>query len=149
MNYPEVESTVQYSTVQYDVKNVTEGRDVALDVTVTNSLQAATVTRAATTPGHAANEAHERKIRETVEECRQQGIVFVPLAAESLGGWHPVAVMELKRLASALARQTGQEESETVSHMFQRLAVILQRGNSAMLSNRVPSHASPQTSGVE
>ena len=27
MNYPEVESTVQYSTVQYDVKNVTEGRE--------------------------------------------------------------------------------------------------------------------------
>ena len=26
MNYPEVESTVQYSTVQYDVKNVMEGR---------------------------------------------------------------------------------------------------------------------------
>ena len=86
------------------------GKDVALDVTVTNSLQAATVTMAATTPGHAANEAHERKIREAAEECRQQGIVFVPLAAESLGGWHPVAVMELKRLASALARQSSCSE---------------------------------------
>ena len=64
--------------------------------------------KAVTVPGHAANEAYARKIREAGEECRRQGIVFTPLALETLGGWHEVAEAELRKLGAALARQTGQ-----------------------------------------
>ena len=39
------------------------GRDAALDVTVVNPLQAATVAGAAATPGHALTYAHTRKVR--------------------------------------------------------------------------------------
>ena len=39
------------------------GRDAALDVTVINPLQAATVARAATTPGSALTYAYDRKMR--------------------------------------------------------------------------------------
>ena len=65
------------------------GRDTAWDVTVTHPLQKATVTKAVTLPGHAANEAYARKMREAGEECRRQGIVFTPLALETLGGMAP------------------------------------------------------------
>ena len=34
----------------------------------------------------------------------------IALALETLGGWHTVAEAELRKLRSALARQTGQEE---------------------------------------
>ena len=85
------------------------GRDTAWEVTVTNPLQRATVAKGATTPGHAASEAFNRKMRVAGEECWRQGIVFTPLAVETLGGWHMVVEEELKKLGSALARQTGQE----------------------------------------
>ena len=65
------------------------GRDTAWDVTVTHSLQKSTVTKAVTLPGHAANKAYTRKMREAWEECRRQGIVFTPLALETLGGMAP------------------------------------------------------------
>ena len=65
------------------------GRDAALDVTVVNPLQDATVAGAAETAGHALSFAYERKMTAAAEDCQQQGINFLPLAAESLGGWHP------------------------------------------------------------
>ena len=61
------------------------GRDAAFDVTVVHPLQDATVVRAATEPGHALNFAHDRKLRGAEEDCRQQGIAFLPLVAESFG----------------------------------------------------------------
>ena len=76
------------------------GRDTAWDVTVTHPLQAATVARSATLPGHAAKEAHSRKMREAGELCRRQGIVFIPLALETFGGWHKAAEQELRKLGS-------------------------------------------------
>ena len=35
---------------------------------------------------------------------------------ETIGGWHEQTVGQLRRLGSALARQTGQEESEANCH---------------------------------
>ena len=114
------------------------GRDTALDVTVVCPLQVALVAKAAATSGAALSHAHEEKIRKCGEECRRQGIVFLPLAAESLGGWHPVAVAQLGKLGAALARQTGQEEGEVKGQLFQRLSLLLQKGNAALFSNRMP-----------
>ena len=57
---------------------------------------------------------------------------------ESLGAWHPQAVKEVKKLASAKARHTGEEESLEVNRLFQKLSVALMRGNAALFNNRVP-----------
>ena len=54
-----------------------------------------------------------------------------------MGGWHEVAVNQVKKLASALARQEGRQEGEVVAHAFQRLAIILQKGNAKILLNRI------------
>ena len=67
------------------------GRDGALDVTVVHPFQDATLAQAATQPGYALTFAHERKVRGAEEDCRRQGIAFVPLVAESIGGWHASA----------------------------------------------------------
>ena len=58
---------------------------MAYDVTVINPLQDSEVGQAAVTPGHALSVAHKRKLDKSWEACHSQGIVFVPLAAESLG----------------------------------------------------------------
>ena len=82
------------------------------------------------------------------EDCRRQGIAFLPLAVESFGGWHSAAVGEVKKLGAALARQTGQEEGEAVGHLWGRLSILLQRGNAAILGNRVPVRPAPHIDGV-
>ena len=103
---------------------------------------------AATTPGHALTFAYERKIRGAEEACRRQGIAFIPLAAESFGGWHGAGEREVRKLGTALARHTGQDEGEAVHHLWGRLGVLLQRGNAAILGNRIPSFPPPHVDGV-
>ena len=85
------------------------GKDAALDVTVINPLQAATVAQAAETPGHALQVAHRRKLDKSWQPCHDQGIVFLPLAVESLGAWHKSAIAEVRKLGSSLARHNGEE----------------------------------------
>ena len=117
------------------------GKNAALDVTVINPLQAATVAQAAKTPGHALQVAHKRKLDKSWQLCQRQGIVFLPLAVESLGAWHKSAIAEIKKLGSSLARHTGEEETTTVQHLFQQLSIALVKGNAALLNNRNPSGA--------
>ena len=125
------------------------GLDAALDVTVTHPLQDATRAGAATTAGFALNKAYDRKVAAVGELCQQQGIAFIPIVAESLGGWHPTAVEQLQKLGSALARQTGQEESEAIAHLITRASILLQKGLTSLLINRIPGHPSAVIGGVQ
>ena len=77
--------------------------------------------------------------RSSTPACNQEGISFIPIAAESLGAWHKSAVAQVKKLGSAKARHTGEEESQEISRLFQRLSIALMRGNAALFNNRVPS----------
>ena len=125
--------------------NWSAGRDAALDITVVNPLQQATVNEAAVTPGHSLNFAYDRKMRGAADDCERQGIVFQPLAFESLGGWHRAAVKEVKKIAMAMARR---EESEVCSHAISRLSLLLMKGKSAILVNRIPSIPQGPIDGV-
>ena len=80
------------------------------------------------------------KMRGTAELCDQQGIAFIPIVAESMGGWHKVALEQLRKLGSALARHTGQEEGETIGHLLTRASILLQKGLSSLLLNQIPGH---------
>ena len=80
------------------------GQDAALDVTVVNPCQAATVVGAATTAGHALNHAFERKMRGAADACHQQGVTFLPIVVESFGGWHEAAVSTAPKLKGDLKK---------------------------------------------
>ena len=58
---------------------------------------------------------------------------FLPLVAESHGGWGEVAVAVVDRIARSLARQTGQREEDVTRQTWSRLAVTLQRANGQTL----------------
>ena len=120
------------------------GKDCAWDVTVANSLAPSHVAGAAAEAGSALRKACERKVNGAAEACREQGIVFLPLAVETLGGLHKTAVQQMKRLAAALARHTGQDKSIATSHLFQRYSLNLMRGNAAMMTTRNPDDDFPQ-----
>ena len=57
--------------------------------------------------------------------------------------------MSRSRLGAALARQTGQDESDKIRHVFQSLAVRLAKGNAALFLNRTPSFPNPEVDGQE
>ena len=48
-----------------------------------------------------------------------------------------MAVEEVKKLG---ARHTGQGEGETISRLFGKLAVLLVKGNTALVNNRAPGN---------
>ena len=106
-------------------------------MTVINPLQTATLAQAAANPGSALTVAYLRKIVSAEELCRRQGLAFIPLAAESLGAWHEVAVGEVQKLGAALGRHTGQDEGEATCQLFQRLSIMLMKGNSNLFVNRM------------
>ena len=107
------------------------------------------VAQAATTPGHALKVGYNRKMTQSAEACRLEGMVFTPLVAETLGGWHESAVEQVKKLGSALARHTGQEESDKIRHLYQGLAVRLAKGNASLFLNRIPAFPDPEIDGDE
>ena len=129
------------------IPNWSRGRDAALDVKVVNPLCATLVNGAATEPGHALVVAHQRKWQKHGDACAAEGLEFIPLPVETLGGWSGAASDQIRRLGQSLARATGQEGADTIKRLFGRLSVLLIRGNAALLLNRVPSHPPPQVNG--
>ena len=131
------------------LRNWAGGLDAALDVTVTHPLQDAYRAGAAATPGHAITQMFNNKCRVTEDLCREQGIAFIPIVAESLGGWHKVALQQFRKLGSALARHTGQDEGEKTGHLVKRASILLQKGLAAMVLNRILGHPNPVIDGQE
>ena len=125
----------------------THGRDTAIDVTVVNALQAALVGRVATDGGHAVAHSHSIKVKKYEARCEAEGIIFVPLALDTFGGYHRVALEAIGKLGRQLARVVGRDEGETVQHLRQRLSVVLIRDNMNMLASRAPEAAPSQISG--
>ena len=93
----------------------------------------------------------QRKLRDTADACRLEGLVFLPFAMETLGGFHSGAVDQVKLLASALARSKGSDEGEATSQLFGRLSLNLMRGNAVMLSSRYQDEDIPlaEVDGIE
>ena len=118
-------------------------------MTVVNPLQQQYLNQSAVTPGHALVKAHEQKMATHWENCRAAGIVFQPLPLDTFGAWGESTSKEVKRMGSALARQTGGKEGEVIRHLVQRLSVILMRINANLILNRGHNLDQPQIDGIE
>ena len=130
------------------IRRWANGKDAAIDVTVTSPLASSYVVGAAAEAGSTLEKACQRKLRETAEACRQEGLVFLPIAMETLGGFHAGAVTQVKKIASALARKNGKEESVVTSQLFGRISLNLMRGNALMLSSRLQADCPPHVDGI-
>ena len=107
------------------------------------------VAGAAAEAGKTLAKAYDRKMRDTAEACRTQGLQFFPLAVETLGGFHSVATGVVRRIGQALARKKGCEEREPTSQLFSRLSLTLMRGNAMMLCSRCPDVIAAEVDGAE
>ena len=125
------------------------GKDGALDVTVTSPLAPSNVLGASREAGRSLTKAYERKMRDTAEACRVQGLLFLPIAIETLGGFHSVALGQVRQLGQALARKKGCDDREPIGQLFSRISVTLMRGNAMMLSTRSPDVVNAEVDGEE
>ena len=53
---------------------------------------------------------------------------------------HENAASLITRLARQLASYTGKEADEQMKYLFQRMGILLMRGNSTLILNRTPTH---------
>ena len=118
------------------IRNWTDGRKIAFDVSVISPTQDAVVLRAADISGAAIETRKSSKNRAHFDNCRASGIHFQPLVVETFGGWDKDALSFLKTLAHQDARRWGKNNSLECKYFFQRLSLALQRGNAALLVNR-------------
>ena len=114
------------------------GQPAALDVTVISTMQQLTVTGASSTQGHALTVGEERKMTAHAEACRSVGVTFIPLVAESIGGWSDGSVATIKSIGRLLGQRLGTPPADSITHLFQHLAICLWRGNASMWIRRMP-----------
>ena len=118
--------------------NWKRGQPAAIDVTVISTLQQQTQMGAANTPGHALTVAEEKKMAAHAEACHAVGVLFIPLAAETLGALSSEAIDTIASISRIQGQRLGIPPSESTRHLFQRLAIALWRGNATLWIRRQP-----------
>ena len=112
-----------------------------------SSLQVALVRKSAEEPGSAAVRRFKEKQTKYLHPCEQEGISFFPLVVEALGGWHQESAKIISKLARQLSAQTGGIYEEISKHLFQRLSILLVRGNSNLIITRMPTFVDARVDG--
>ena len=124
-----------------------QGRDAAIDVSVVSPLQRQLVKKAGEEMGSAAEKRFKEKNNKYFESCNNEGIQFYPLIVETFGGWHPDSEAIITKLASQSASQSGGVTAEVSRHLFQRLGILLARGNASLITTRSPQYVEALVDG--
>ena len=119
--------------------NWKRGQPAALDLTMISFLQQQTLSGAAISPGHALRVEETRKMNANADSCHAVGVFFVPSVVEALGGWSDEATCTITSIGRLLGQRLGIPPHESTRHLFQRLAISLQRGNAALWIRRQPA----------
>ena len=69
--------------------------------------------------------------------CRERGITFIPIIAESFGGWGHEAQRVLKCVTEARAARTGLSAAQSLEYAYQQLAIIMWRSNAKAVQARL------------
>lgn len=107
------------------------GRPAALDFAVTCPCRRDLLHTSAQTAGAAAAlyAGRKRTFLDTEADCERQGMCFVPMVAESSGGWHADALKTLMGIARAQSARSGQRVAQVLEVYLQRTSVCIRRAN--------------------
>ena len=97
-----------------------------------------TLVRATSTLGLALRVGEQRKMVAHAEACRAVGVLFVPLVVESVGRWSDEAIHTIASIGRLQGQCLGIPPSESIRHLFQRLAISLWKGNATLWIRRQP-----------
>ena len=116
------------------------GQSAALDIAATSSLQPNIIFHAAEKSGYAIEAAEDRKYAQYENNCAQQGILFVPLAIEVLGGLSRTLKKALLRMSLLADSRNYQSVGQSIAfdRAVQSLSVVIIRGSANMLLSRAP-----------
>ena len=104
-----------------------EGRCLAWDATVADSLADSNLNRTVHTAGAAAEFAAESKVRKYADLSRS--LFFFPVAVETLGPLCASGAEFVTELGRRVASNSG--DPRETSFLFQRISITIQRGNAA------------------
>ena len=110
---------------------------IAFDVTVTSPLRQDVRHLVIDSPKAPLDKAREAKYRKYRDKLPSD-IGLIPLAVSTLGAWEDNAASNLKELIKQQAANWRFDGVKLLRHFFERLSVILQRENGAMLMERSP-----------
>jgi hypothetical protein len=99
----------------------------AFDVTITHPLQKKFLTVAMEEPGVVAQEAHDRKLLKSLDVCQKEGIHFVPLAWETLGGATDTVHSTVRKWTDLEASRGGYSASVIRRNLYAQISCCLQR----------------------
>ena len=90
------------------------------------------------TAGHALSARFNTKMASAAVACQAEGTTIIPLVFESLSGWDERAIKELRKLTTALAGHSGEDEGDTWRRLISRVSTLFMKRNTALLSGRIP-----------
>ena len=93
----------------------------AFDVTISHPLQKKYLTVAMD------EEAHDRKLKKYLKECREEGIHLVPLAWETLGGATDTVHSTVRKMTDLEASRGGYSAPVIRRNLYAQLSCCLQR----------------------
>lgn len=124
------------------------GRQTAFDVAVTSPLGRSVLPRSSKKAGAALETMKASKINKHARPCQANGIAFIPLVVETLGGWDSDALFHLRAIAKQTAARSATQAPVVIRQFFQRLSVLLQRSNAALIAARAPAPPPPYIIGT-
>jgi len=110
----------------------------AFDVTISHPLQKRYLEVAMEEGGVAAQDAHDRKLQKSLAVCRKEGIQFVPLAWESLGGATETVHETLSRWTDMEGARGGYPTALIRRNLYSQLSCSLARHLARALLDRQP-----------
>ena len=124
------------------------GRQTAFDVAVTSPLGQSILPRSSKSSGAALEAMKSHKFSKHHRPCQANGVVFIPLVVETLGGWDSDAVFHLRAIAKQATSRSPSSPETAINQLFQRLSVLLQRANAGLILARAPPLPPPHVLGV-
>ena len=116
------------------------GTPAALDFAITSPHRQDISAVASTRVGAAAEayELYKRSYLGTDNDCRAQGIAFIPMIAETSGGWGPAAMCTIKRIAKAAAIRADLDPGKVLAAHLASLCTVIRRANARAVLRRSP-----------
>ena len=124
------------------------GKQTAFDIAVTSPLSQSALPRSSSTAGAAITAMKSSKMRKHFQPCRANGVSFVPLVVETLGGWDTDAIDHLRGIVKKAASRSPSPTETAIRQLFQRLSVLLQRANAGLIAARAPPLPPPHVIGI-
>ena len=118
------------------------GVPAVFDLAITSPQRADVVASAARTAGAAASQYEDvkRNYLGMAGSCLAQGITFVPMVAETSGGWGPTGLKTISKLAKRITLTSEQSASTVFSQLLETLCVVIRRANARAVLKRSQGH---------